>query len=181
MSGWTVSRTIDKKGVSVFRLNGKRTTKFHVDELLRTMNVYADGHNIIMQGDVTRFIKMTPLQRRELIDEVSGIAEYEMKKQEAMKELGKVEEKVKEASIVLSTKEGYMKVLEKEKIEAEVYMKLKDELKKYEATKVKKDLDTVEKTFTKAMEFITKAKEELAELEEKRKHLKKKMDEGNGE
>ncbi|NYZ80071.1 AAA family ATPase, partial [Candidatus Micrarchaeota archaeon] len=172
-----VSRTIDKAGQSVFRLNGRRTTKFQIEETLRTMNIHADGHNIVMQGDVTRFIKMTPLQRRTLIDEVSGIAEYEMKKDESMRELAKVEEKTKEAAIILSEKEGYLKVLEKEKIEAEVYIKLRDSMKQYQATLVKKDLELIEKTFTKATEAIAKAKTSIDEHKTKQAKLYERLNE----
>ncbi|MFH0987155.1 MAG: LAGLIDADG family homing endonuclease, partial [Candidatus Micrarchaeota archaeon] len=111
-----VSRTIDKTGASVFRMDDRRTTKFQVEELLSSMNIHPDGHNIIMQGDVERFVKMTPQQRRGLIDEVSGIAEYEAKKDEALTEISKVEEKIKEASTIMNVNHGYLKVLEKEKI-----------------------------------------------------------------
>lgn len=161
----TLSRTIDKKGTSVFRLNSRRTTKFHIDELLSTMNIKSGGHNIIMQGDVTRFIKMTPQQRREIIDNICGIADYETKKQESLKELDKVQEKIKEATIVLSEKKGYLHILEKEKIEAEVYMDLRKDYKDHQGTLIKKELDSVEKVFTKALNFLATAKDRLERLE----------------
>lgn len=179
-----ISRSIDKSGTSVFRLNNRRTTKFNIDELLSMMNIRPDGHNIIMQGDVTRFIKMTPAQRREIIDEVCGIAEYESKKEESLKELGKVEEKLREAEIVLSERKGYLQTLEKEKIEAEVYLDLKKNHRIYQGTLVKKELESIEKSFGKSLDFLAKAKERLVKLEGEKsdilKHLKeigKKSDE----
>jgi len=173
----TISRLIDKKGQSVFKLNNRRTTRFQINEILRRMNIVPDGHNVIMQGEVTRFIKMTPMQRRGYIDEVSGIAEYEMKKDEALRELGKVEQKLKDASIILGEKEGYLSTLEKEKIEAEVYLKLKEELKGYEATLVKKELKSIEKTYENLMKSIVEAKEKIAKFEKQREELKKKVKE----
>ncbi len=160
----SVSRSIDKGGNSVFRLDGKRTTRFQVEETLSSLNIKPDGHNIIMQGDVTKVIKMTPMQRREIIDEVSGIAEYEAKKQESIRELNKVLEKVKEANIIMGERTGYLNVLEKEKIEAELYQKLNTERKQYNATLVKKELDSVEKSYTKALEFIAKQNSLLEEV-----------------
>lgn len=170
-----ISRTIDKKGTSVFRLNGRRTTKFYLDELLASMNIYADGHNIIMQGDVTRFIKMTPRQRREIIDEISGIAEYESKKNESFKELEKVEGKIREASIVIGEKKGYLRVLEKEKIEAEVYLDLKKKQNNFRATITKKELETVENSLEKCLRYLAELKENMDEYEKEKSDIGKKL------
>jgi len=160
----SISRSIDKTGNSVFRLDGKRTTRFQVEETLSSLNIKSDGHNIIMQGDVTKVIKMTPMQRREIIDEVSGIAEYEAKKQESIRELNKVQEKTKEANIILGERTGYLNVLEKEKIEAELYQKLNNERKQYSATLTKKELDSVEKSYTKLLDYLGKQNAALSEI-----------------
>ena len=160
----SISRSIDKTGNSVFRLDGKRTTRFQVEETLSSLNIKSDGHNIIMQGDVTKIIKMTPMQRREIIDEVSGIAEYEAKKQESIRELNKVQEKTKEANIILGERTGYLNVLEKEKIEAELYQKLNNERKQYSATLTKKELDSVEKSYTKLLDYLAKQNVAISEI-----------------
>ena len=160
----SVSRSIDKTGNSVFRLDGKRTTRFQVEETLSSLNIKPDGHNIIMQGDVTKIIKMTPMQRREIIDEVSGIAEYEAKKQESIRELSKVQEKTKEANIIMGERTGYLNVLEKEKIEAELYQKLNNERKQYSATLVKKELDSVEKSYTKLLDYLAKQNATISDV-----------------
>ena len=39
----------------------------------------------------SRFLKMTPVDRRKLIEEFGGIEEYEEKKQKALADLGEVE------------------------------------------------------------------------------------------
>ena len=173
----SIARLIDKKGQSVFKLNGRRTTRFQINEVLGKMSVVPDGHNIIMQGEVTRFIKLSPMQRRGYIDEVSGIAEYESKKEESLRELEKVEQKLKEASLILGEKEGYLNQLEKEKIEAEVYMKLKKELNSYEATLVKKDLTSIEKTYENLMKSIVELKEKISKLEKQKEEKKKQVQE----
>jgi len=61
-----------------------------------------DGYNIILQGDIVRFVEMPPIERRMLIEEISGISVYEEKKQKALNELEKVESKLKEAEIILT-------------------------------------------------------------------------------
>ncbi|MFH0986863.1 MAG: chromosome segregation SMC family protein, partial [Candidatus Micrarchaeota archaeon] len=67
--------------------------------------------------------------------------------------------------------------LEKEKIEAEVYKKIHDELRTHRATLVKKDLDSIDKFYTKAVEFLSKAGEEIKQKEKLREEAKAKTDE----
>ena len=67
---YIISRTIEnKKGnfLSTYRLNGKKTTRNNVISVLSNLGVPSNGHNIIMQGDITKFIKMTPMQRKQII------------------------------------------------------------------------------------------------------------------
>ena len=66
-----VSRKVNKKGVSTYKINGQTVTREKIIETLRHANVHPDGHNIILQGDVTEIIEMSPKQRRTIIDEIS--------------------------------------------------------------------------------------------------------------
>ena len=65
----TVSRRLNKKGVSTYRLNGKIVTRQQINDVLTQAKIYADGHNIIKQGDVTQIVDMDPIQRRKVIDD----------------------------------------------------------------------------------------------------------------
>ena len=70
-------------------------------DLLSRARILPEGHNIILQGDVNKFVDMTALERRRLIEEISGIIIYEERKDKTLKELDKVNEKLKDAQIVL--------------------------------------------------------------------------------
>ena len=121
-----IARSINNKGQSTFRLNGKKTTRAEVVELLGTKNVPPEGHNFTMQGDIVAIINMTPKQRREVIDDISGIAEYNQKKEKALKELERVEAKLNEANIILFERKGYLGELKKERDEALRYRRFSD-------------------------------------------------------
>ena len=41
-----ISRLIDKKGQSVFKLKGRRTTRFQINEILREMNIMPIRYNV---------------------------------------------------------------------------------------------------------------------------------------
>lgn len=129
-----ISRTIDLSGNSVYRLNGKRTTRMQILDVLSAANVHPDGHNIVLQGDVTRVIDLAPVERRGVIDEIAGIAEYDEKKRKALRELEKVSGNISNASAVLREVRDQMQRLEKEKTDALRHEYLKDEIRTLKGT-----------------------------------------------
>lgn len=117
---WLISRMIDKNGHSIIRINDERKTLNEMVSMLSEFGMTNDGYNILTQGEVTRVIEKNPVERRQIIDNLAGIREFDEKKEEAEKELGKVDEKIKNTNIVLHERENY---LEKLKAEKEAAMK----------------------------------------------------------
>ena len=87
-------REITKEGKTKYWLNGKRATRTQVLELLELSQIRPEGHNIILQGDISSFITMSGKDKRKLIEEIAGIGVYERKKESAIRELDKVETKL---------------------------------------------------------------------------------------
>jgi len=142
-----ISRQVNRRGVSIYKLGGKTVTREKVLEVMRAASVHPDGHNIILQGDITNIIEMGPIERREIIDEISGIAEFNEKRDKANKELMTVEERLKESGIVLSERESLLKKLESEAKSAEAYNELATELDKLRASLAKRKLAEAEEAF----------------------------------
>jgi len=129
-----ISRTVQESGASIYRINDKKATRNEVVELLGSARVDPDGYNIILQGDITSLVEMTPNERRQIVEEIAGIGIYEEKKQKAMNELGKVEEHLKEADIILAERETYLKELKKERNQALKFKELDDKIRQNKAT-----------------------------------------------
>ena len=159
-----ITRKVSKNGVSVYKLNGKTVNRRRIVDILASAGIYADGHNIIMQGDVTNLIEMTPLQRKEIIDEVSGIAEFEDKKTKAENELTKVDVKLKEAQIILNEREKTLRKLEREQKLAMEYKTLEEDLKIVSGSIINKKL-------TLAKERMKGIEEELEKIEGESKEI----------
>nr|1XEW_X Chain X, SMC protein [Pyrococcus furiosus]1XEX_A Chain A, SMC protein [Pyrococcus furiosus] len=81
-----IRRRVYPDGRSSYWLNGRRATRSEILDILTAAMISPDGYNIVLQGDITKFIKMSPLERRLLIDDISGIAEYDSKKEKALEE-----------------------------------------------------------------------------------------------
>ena len=104
----TILRKIKRDGGTAYWLNGKKTNKYVVMDFLRSEGIEVGMHNVIAQGEVDRIVRLNPKERRGIIDEIAGVAEFEAKKKESMTELGKVEQKINDASIVLKEREGIL-------------------------------------------------------------------------
>jgi chromosome segregation protein len=155
-----ITRRINRKGISNYKLNGKTVTRETILEILRPARIRPDGHNIILQGDVTNVIEMSPLERREIIDEISGIKEFDEKKKKAENELLTVEERLKEASIILNERRSNLERLEMEMKAAKKYQKLTEELDKLRASLAKQKLREAEEAMKKLDEKVKKIQEE---------------------
>jgi len=165
---WEISRTIDKKGKCIYRLNGEKKGLNEITSLLVELSIKNDGHNIVAQGDVTRIIEMNPEQRRGIIDELAGIREFELKKEEAHKELEKVNQKLKEANLILADRIEHLKRLEEERAAALEFRELEERKKRAKATLLKEELNA-------AKEKIKKHKKKLAGFSALKKEFQEKV------
>ncbi|MCS7083524.1 MAG: chromosome segregation protein SMC [Aquificaceae bacterium] len=95
-----ISRKIDQEGRSTFRVNGAGARERDVLELLSKAGIYENGYNVVLQGDVVRFIRMSPAERRRLIEEIAGIGEYDQKRSKALEDLGEVEVKLSQLKML---------------------------------------------------------------------------------
>ena len=129
-----ITRQVKKSGTSVYLLNEQKTTRQAILELLNSSHINPDGYNIILQGDIIKFVEMSTLERREIIEEIAGLGVYEEKKQKAIRELEKVDEKLKEAEIILTERKTYLKELKHERDHAMKYKDLKDKIDRNKAT-----------------------------------------------
>jgi len=164
---YILQRMIDKQGKSVYRLDGKRKTKNEIVSLLLELGIKSEGHNIVVQGDTTRVIEMSPLERRQIIDELAGLQEFDAKKEEALKELQKVDNKIRDAGIVMQERENYLEKLRADKEAAAKFSSLEKEGKSIKATILFTEMERIEKAEKESGEKLEEIKSEKAVLEEK--------------
>ena len=59
---------------SHFYINDQKSTLSEFESLLSKARISADGYNLVQQGDVTRIVQMGAIERRRVLDSISGIA-----------------------------------------------------------------------------------------------------------
>ncbi|MBI3035456.1 AAA family ATPase [Candidatus Woesearchaeota archaeon] len=82
-----ISRIVRQNGQSIYKINDRVMTRQQVTNLLSLAKIDPDGYNIILQGDIVKFVEMHPEDRRVLIEDIAGISVYEERKHKAMLEL----------------------------------------------------------------------------------------------
>ncbi len=169
-----INRSISKKGGSAYFINGKKRTRTEVLDTLASAKINPDGYNIIFQGDITRFVDMSPLQRRKVIEEISDVSLYEEKKNKAMLELNKVEEKLNNATVILKERKTYLRELKKDRDQALKFKDLKDKIDSYRATNIhyqilerSKIKDKYDAEVSKQQKLINELEQQVATLREK--------------
>ncbi len=82
-----VSRQITRDGQSKYFLNKSEILLRDLIDFFAKARLGSKGLIIIGQGDSDLFIRSTPLERREMIEEILGLREYQLKKSDAERRL----------------------------------------------------------------------------------------------
>lgn len=170
-----IGRTITKKGSSIYRINNKKSTRSEIMDLMGHARINPDGYNIILQGDITRFVTMSSTERRKIIEGISDVAAYDEKKHKADLELNKVEEKLNSAAIILKERKVYLKELKKDRDQALQFKEVKDKIDSHKATYLHMQIQEKESTHAKHLEEVQKHENKLKESEEKVNSLKEEI------
>ncbi len=177
----TVSREVYRNGQSIYRLNGRRVSRQHLLEILSMGAISAESQNIIAQGMITRLTDIIPMERRRIIENLVGIAQYDAEKADA-------EEKLRTADISIRTAMGRIDEvqkrlddLERERNQLQRYNFIQNEIKKFEAVKISHEVTQLTKKLEDAAAQTEKAKAKADKLREIRDGRRNKRREVEGE
>ncbi|HIH85817.1 MAG TPA: AAA family ATPase, partial [Methanoculleus sp.] len=84
--GTTIRRRIKRTPTGYYSynyLNNRLCKQSDVIEFLARIGIKPEGYNVVMQGDVTRIMEMSDTERRKIIDEIAGVAEFDQKREQA--------------------------------------------------------------------------------------------------
>ncbi len=129
---WNVTRKlrVTQQGTytSNYFINGESCTLTDLHEQLNRLRVYPEGYNVVLQGDVTRIISMNPRERREIIDELAGVATFDRKIVQAREKLDAVKDREDRYRIVERELMDQRDRLSQDRTKAEKYKKLRAEM-----------------------------------------------------
>jgi len=158
----TVSREVYRNGQSIYRLNGRRMSRANVVDTLAMAGISATGHNFVLQGTITRMAEIAPFERRKIIEDMVGIAQYDAEKAEAEEKLRAAEISIKTAMGRIDEVQKRVDDLERERNQLLRFNFIQNEIKRFEAIKINHELDEIQ---TKIKDLSSKAEEANGKVE----------------
>jgi chromosome segregation protein len=157
----SIKRIVRRNGQSIYKINNQTKTRQEILGLLAQAGIDPNGFNIILQGEIQNFVRMHTEERRKIIEEVSGISVYEIRKEKSLKELDRTDNKLKDVLSILRERTSYLNNLEKEREQALKYKKLQEDVKKLKASILNFDLNKKQKNVGLINENIEKKNKEI--------------------
>ena len=128
---WSVTRklrvTKQDTYTSNYYINGEACTLSELHAQLSQLRIYPEGYNVVLQGDVTSIISMNAKERREIIDELAGVANFDRKIIQAKDTLEEVRDRIERCQIVEKELILQRDRLSADRFKAEKYQKLRAE------------------------------------------------------
>ncbi len=170
---FSVARKIKKSSQgynSIYYLDDKIVTLSDIHTKLEKFNITPNSYNVMMQGDVTSITNCSPNERRKIIDEIAGVADFDRRIEQATGELETVEQRVERAMLILTEVNARIEELKEEREIALKYQKLKDDKTKLEGQVTTVKFFDIRKNLEKAheniLEFTKKKKEEESQVKD---------------
>ena len=126
---WSVTRrlrvTKQDTYTSNYYINDEACTLTQLHAQLSQLRIYPEGYNVVLQGDVTSIISMNAKERREIIDELAGVANFDRKIIQAKDTLEEVRDRIERCQIVEKELIIQREKLSSDRLKAEKYQRLR--------------------------------------------------------
>ncbi|MFW9786801.1 MAG: chromosome segregation protein SMC [Candidatus Thorarchaeota archaeon] len=167
-----IERQLDDSGKSVCRINGKVVTRTAVLDVLGAIGVDPNGYNLVLQGEIAQMVKVSPIERRKLIEEIAGISAYDEQKERALKKLAESEGNLGKVDAQLQERRRHLEKLEEEMSDARRYQGLNGQIRKnridilaWSTIKGRSRVETINETLAQRAEEAESLVKELVEVE----------------
>ncbi len=168
----SLSREIRPSGESVYRVNGKRRSAAEVMDLLAEMGFVVDRYTFVTQGDITSIVEMSPKERAKLLEEISGVAEYDEKRQKALEELKEVDQSLRELEVLMKEREMELRRAEREVRSLQERNELEERLRRVKKYLLMVQLEEIQEKLRSLDEVY--AEKDFSDIESLRTQLEEK-------
>jgi len=178
----TITREMDENGENVYYLNQKKVLRNHVLDILEVANCGIHKLNIVQQGTITRISEFNAEERRKIIEDIIGLAYFDEKKTESLKQLDEADRRLEIALARMDEIKKRIDELEEERnnqlrfdvIDKELKrlyaIQSSNKLRDIESAKISKErnLHAIQSESKKLDEQRVKLRDEIKKLEEEK-------------
>jgi chromosome segregation protein len=168
----TVSREVHRNGQSIYRLNGRRISRANLLDMLSMAGISSTGQNIVLQGTITRMAEISPLERRKILDDIVGIAQYDAEKAEAEEKLRAAEISIRTAMGRIDEVQRRVDDLERERNQLLRHNYIQNEIKRLESLKISHEIKGIEDRIKDIQSKLVEAEGKVEKLRQMREQLR---------
>ena len=128
----SVTRRYFRSGESEYRINGEQVRLKDVNELFMDTGLGRDGYSMVSQGKVADMVSAKSSNRRDMLEEASGISHYRYRRQEAVRKLDRAEENLVRLRDIVSELESRVGPLKTQSEKAQQFLVLAEQRKTLE-------------------------------------------------
>lgn len=123
-----LTRRLHRSGDSEYLINGTRCRLLDIQNLLAGTGIGKQGYSVIEQGQVGFIVSSKPADRRQLIEEASGITRYKSQRDRADRKLIRTEENLLRVDDILTEVSKRIRSLERQAQRAARHREFSEEL-----------------------------------------------------
>jgi len=120
----SISRSLDRAGEGIYRVNGARCRLVDVLELLSDTGLGKEAHSVISQGRVEAIVTSKPRERRMLIEEAAGLGKHRKRRRRAQLKLDRTAENLERALDIEHEAHARLRPLKRQAEAAELHERL---------------------------------------------------------
>ena len=160
----SIKRRLYTDGTNEFYLNGEKCRLKDINNLLMDSGIAKESFNIISQGKIDDILSSKPENRRVIFEEAAGVLKYKKRKEEALRKLDKTNDNMERINDIIKELEVQVEPLREQKIKAEEYINLSEELKELEISLVANDITNINYKYQENKNKIEELSKEIISL-----------------
>ncbi|MGI0101094.1 MAG: chromosome segregation SMC family protein [Nitrosotalea sp.] len=168
----TITREMDESGENIYYLNQKKVLRNHILDLLEIANCGIHKLNTVQQGTITRISEFNSEERRRIIEDIVGLAYFDEKKTEALKQLDEADRRLEIALARMDEIKKRIDELEEERNNQLRYDFLDRELKRLYAIQASNNLRDIDAQKVSRERNLNAVQSESKKLDEQRGQLR---------
>ena len=182
----SIVRRVSRDGNSQYLLNKSEVRLKDIIDFFARARLGTKGLAIINQGSSDLFVRVSPEERRAMIEEVLGLREFQIKKSEAERKLNNTNINLERVKAMVEEVLPHLRMLKRQTAKWEKRAQLETELKNIEdgyfslkLSEIEKDKQKLEPELEETAKIIAGKIAELKVLESNVKKLEEKSEGGN--
>ena len=160
----SIKRRLYRTGENEYFLNGTKCRLKDITELFLDTGVGKSSFNIISQGEISRILSNSPVERRTIIEEAAGIIKYKTRREEALRKLDRTMDNITRVNDIIGELETRVEPLREQSLKATEYLEIKKKLSEIEISLLVHEITNINSKYQVRKKEIETLNKEILEL-----------------